>query len=72
MKRHLSRKQFELLHNTLGVMAADLTNAENSFHQGKKEQCACKDAIKPNLGVQFLFTDKALRILECLILLVFP
>ena len=35
-------------------------------------QCASTDAIKPNLGVQFLFTDKPFRIRECLILLVVP
>ena len=38
MKRHLKRKQFELLHNALGVKAAELANVEDSFHQGK--QCS--------------------------------
>ena len=32
------REAIELLHNTLGVMAAELADAENGFHQGK--QCS--------------------------------
>ena len=35
MKKYLERKQFELLHNALGVMVAELVDAEDSFHQGK-------------------------------------
>ena len=38
MKRHMKGKQFELLHNTLGIMAAELADVEDSFHQGK--QCS--------------------------------
>ena len=36
MKRHLERKQFEPLHNILGVMAAELADVEDGFHQEKK------------------------------------
>ena len=36
MKRHLKRKQFELLCNALGVMAAELADIEDSFHHGKQ------------------------------------
>ena len=35
MNRLLKRKQFELLHNALGFMAADAADAEDSFHHGK-------------------------------------
>ena len=38
MKRHLKKKQFEPLHNALGVMATELADVEDSFHQGK--QCS--------------------------------
>ena len=38
MKKHLKRKQFERLHNALGVMATELADAEDSLHQGK--QCS--------------------------------
>ena len=36
MKRDLKMIQFDLLRNAVGVMAAELANAEDSFHQGKK------------------------------------
>ena len=32
----MKRKQFELLHNALGVMAAELADVEDSFRQGKQ------------------------------------
>ena len=70
MKRHLKRKESELLHNALGNMAAELADVEDSFHQ-ETVQGACADAIKPNLGVQFFLKDKHFSIRECLILLVF-
>ena len=35
IKRYLIKTQFELVHNTLGVMAGDLTDIKNSFHQGR-------------------------------------
>ena len=35
MKRQLKRKQLGLLHNALGVMAAELADVEDSFHQEK-------------------------------------
>ena len=38
MKKHLKRKQSGLLHNAPSVMAAELADAEDSFHQGK--QCS--------------------------------
>ena len=40
MKRHLKRKQFELLHNALGLIAAELADVEDSFHKGK--QCSAQ------------------------------
>ena len=36
MKRHLKRKQFELVHNVLGIMAAELADVQDSFHHGKQ------------------------------------
>ena len=36
MNRHLEREQNELLHNTLGFMAAVSADAEDSLHQGKQ------------------------------------
>ena len=38
MKRHLKKKQFELLHNALGIMAPELADVEDSFRQRK--QCS--------------------------------
>ena len=38
MKRHLKRKQLELFHIALGIMAAELEDVEDRFHQGK--QCS--------------------------------
>ena len=38
MKKHLKRKQSELLHNAPGVMAAEVADVKDSFHQGK--QCS--------------------------------
>ena len=35
MKRHLKTKQFEPLHNALGVMTAEVANVEDSFHHGR-------------------------------------
>ena len=34
MKRHLKKKQYELLHNVLGVLAAELADVEDSLYQG--------------------------------------
>ena len=34
MKRNLIRKQFELLHNALGVMAEELADVKDSFYLG--------------------------------------
>ena len=36
MKIHLKRKQFELLHNVLCIMAAELADVEGSIHQMKQ------------------------------------
>ena len=32
MKRHLKSKQFELVHNALGFVAAELADVEDSLH----------------------------------------
>ena len=67
MKRRIKRKQLELLHDALGIMAAELVSVENSLNQRK--QCRCNQAKfgRP----QFLFTDKPFRTRECFILVVF-
>ena len=36
MKRCLKRKKFELLHNALGVIAAESVDVESSSYQGKE------------------------------------
>ena len=36
MKRHLERKQNEPLHGTLGFMAPELKDVEDSFYQVKQ------------------------------------
>ena len=46
MERHLKTKQFELLYNALGVMAAELADVGDSFHQGK--QCSKHAQIESN------------------------
>ena len=46
MKRHLKRKQYELLHNVLGVLAAELADVEDSLYQGK--QCSAHAQIPSN------------------------
>ena len=46
MERHLKMKQFELLYNALGVMAAELADVGDSFHQGK--QCSKHAQIESN------------------------
>ena len=36
MRRHLERKQNELLHHTLGFIALELADVEDSLHQVKQ------------------------------------
>ena len=42
MKKRIKRKQLELLHDALGIMAAELVSVENSLNQRK--QCRCNQA----------------------------
>ena len=58
MKRHLNMKQFKLMHNALVVMAAELANVEDRFHQRKQYIGHGQMQFKPHsprLLVVFLF-----------------
>ena len=44
----MKRKQFELLHNALGVIATRMLKIASTM-----------ETVQPNLGVQFLFVDKS-------------
>ena len=63
MKRYLKRKQFELLHNAVGVMAAKLADVEiASTRENSVVRILCCN--QAGFRCQILFTDKHFRILE--------